>query len=120
MKATHLLQGLRQPVLEDLSIYHVVKKTKENKELQRETEKEKKRAEAIWTRLSCLKFLQNKECKSRNKDLKKARENRFFWDGMIWQKGSERKKRKEIKANIFGEGKNTKKYNTIKKEERKR
>jgi hypothetical protein len=36
------------------------------------------------------------------------------------QKGSERKKRKEIKANIFEEGKNTKKYNEIKKEERKR
>jgi hypothetical protein len=41
MTATHSLQGLRQPDLEDLSIYHVVKKTKENKELQRETEKKK-------------------------------------------------------------------------------
>jgi len=79
MKATHLLQGLRQPVLEDLSIYHVVKKTKENKELQRETEKgKKKRAEAIWTRLSCLKFLQDQECKSRNKDLKKNKGKPIF------------------------------------------
>jgi len=42
MKAIHLLQGLRQPDLEELSIYHVVKKTKENKECQRETEKKKK------------------------------------------------------------------------------
>jgi hypothetical protein len=42
MKATHLLQRLRQPDLENLSIYHVVKKPKENKELQRETEKKKK------------------------------------------------------------------------------
>jgi hypothetical protein len=42
MKATHLLQGSRQPDLEDLSIYHVVKKIKENKKLQRETEKKKK------------------------------------------------------------------------------
>jgi hypothetical protein len=32
------------------------------------------------------------------------------------EKGFEEKKRKEIKANIFEEGKNTKKYNAIKKE----
>jgi hypothetical protein len=77
MKATHLLQGSRQPDLEDLSIYHVVKKPKENKELQRETEK-KKRAEAIWTRLSSLKFLQSKECKAGNKDLEKQGKRCFF------------------------------------------
>jgi hypothetical protein len=96
MKATHLLQGLHQPVLEDLSIYHVVKKTKENKKLQRETEKEKKRAEAIWTRLSCLKFLQDQECKSRNKDLKKKQGKTDFF-GTEWFEKKALKEKKERK-----------------------
>jgi len=116
MKATHLLQGLRQPDLEDLSICHVVKTPRKIKNFN-VRQRRKKRAEAICTRLSCLKSLEDKECKSGKQGLEKTRENRFFWDGMIRKKALKREKKKGNKANIFEQGKNTKKYNAIKKEE---
>jgi hypothetical protein len=60
--------------------------------------------------------LQDKECNSGNKDLKKNKGKQIFLGPNDLEKGFEEKKRKEIKANIFEEGKNTKKYNAIKKE----
>jgi hypothetical protein len=43
-------------------------------------QRRKKRAEAIWTRLSSLKFLKSKQCKAGDKDLGKTREKFFSWD----------------------------------------
>jgi hypothetical protein len=95
MKATHLFQGLRQPDSENLSIYHVVKKNKEKKETQRETENQKK-AEAIRTRPNCLKFLLSKEWKLGSKNLENKGKQIFF-EGIIWKKGSEGKKESKLK-----------------------
>jgi hypothetical protein len=58
-------------------------------------QRRKKRAEAICTRLSCLKFLQSKECKAGNKDMEKQGKTCF------WGRNNSEKKalneKKEIK-----------------------
>jgi hypothetical protein len=80
IKATHFLQGLTQPDSEDLSIYHVVKKPRKIKNFNVRQGTKRRRSEAIWATSRYLKFLQDKECKAGNKDLKKTRESRFFCD----------------------------------------
>jgi hypothetical protein len=56
---------------------------------------------------------------SRKQELGKQGKADFFRRNN-WKKGFEGKKRKEIKANIYEEGKSTMKYNAIKKEERRK
>jgi hypothetical protein len=56
---------------------------------------------------------------SRKQELGKQGKADFFRRNN-WKKGFEGKKRKEIKANIYEEGLNTKKYKAIKREERKK
>jgi hypothetical protein len=95
MKATHLFQGLRQPDSENLSIYHVVKKPRKKKKLN-VRQRTQKKAEAIWTRPNCLKFLLSKEWKLGSKNLEN-KGKRIFFGEIIWKKGSEGKKERKLK-----------------------
>jgi len=117
--ATHELQGLCQPDYEDLVYIALLKKKNNEKNLN--VRHEKKRPEVIWTRPSCLKFLQTEDFKSAMKNLEKQGKADFFsTEYNSGKKGYEEKKKANQSKYIWRRKKDKEIRQSKKNKERKR